>query len=241
MLQSITSLPTRTAPTGSEGAIQPWHDNALIRFFLYRLRLPPHVVALLVGGVYWFIPLAFAAWDGALMRAASAQSVVGFLKSLGMPSAVVAVANGIAAHQKFQGESSLPYLEDPTHFLFAIVLSLGALVATLTLKDFDRTVVNLKRNRIPQAKIRVVEHIYQSYRHEAFQTKYIVACAVFGAAACALFLYLHFSPNYAFWWGNREHGVAGLVFVPIVGAMVFTLLWGSILLLCGSLMLARIM
>jgi hypothetical protein len=57
----------------------------------------------------------------------------------------------------------------------------------------------------------------------------------------ALFIYLHTSPQYAFWWGSRQNGIAGLVFSFIVGGMVFAVLWGTILLVGGSLMLARIM
>jgi hypothetical protein len=226
-----------------ERAFPPWSGNSAIRFFLYDLNAPIYFLPLLVAIGYWLIPLLFSTWDDTLACKERAQAAVQYLDGVGLPTNLIEAAERYATSQRLEctNSESLPYLQDTTHFLFTLTLSIGVLAGLYNVKYFNRTVAALFGDGVILAKKSYVSRLYQSYRREAFKAKYVVVCAVFGILAGVLFLHLHHSPQLAFWWGSEKYGSAGLVFSVAVGAMVFSVLWGSVILIFGSLMLARIM
>ena len=194
---------------------------------------------ILCVGIYWLVPLALSAWDGTLLPFTGATSAVDSLAQSSVPQGVIDVARQFAQYQKLRGPNALPYLEDATHFLFALILSAGAFVAAVTLKSFNTTLTKLFNDGIPRADIQVVSGIYRDYRRKAFEKRFSCLSAVLGIAACILFL--HLSGSAEFWWGNRSYGAAGLAFAVIIGTMVFAVLQGAVILVFGALMLARLM
>ncbi len=240
---SPTEVPLGRQCMTDERAFPPWSDNFAIHFFLYGLNLPTYALPLLVAAGYWLLPLLISTWDGTLLCSARAEAAVQHLSTLGLPGTVIDIAKQFAAHQQLQCSNSLPYLQDKTHFLFTLALSLGVLAGVLNLKTFHRTVATLVEDGVTRTTQSSVSRLYRYYRREAFKPKYLIFCAFFGSIAAVLFLQLYLSPQpeYASWWGNQNYGIAGLVFSIIVGGMVFSVLWGSVILVFGSLMLARLM
>jgi hypothetical protein len=228
------------SPPIDEAAFPPWSDNFIVHFFLYQLKPLGYFLPAAVAVVYWLLPLLLSAWDGTLVSGARVDSAIRLFTELDWPSSVVDIAKRFKASQKLQAPDSLPYLQDLTHFVFALTLSLGALVSAMTIKNFNRTVAILASDQIPHADPRQISEIYQQYRKKAFQRRYVFLCLVLGLAAFLLFLYLYASPRYAYWWGSHQHGSAGLLFAIIVGGMVFSALWGLVILIFGAAMLARI-
>lgn len=227
-------------PPIDEAAFPPWSDNFIVHFFLYRLRPVGLLLPATVALAYWVLPLSVSAWDGTLLSGARIDTVVGELTDLGWPSGIVEGVRRFGETQKLQARDTLPYLQDFTHFVFALTLSLGALVSAVTIRGFNRTVALLASDEIPHADLRQISDIYQQYRKKAFRRRYMLLCGVLGAGAFVLFLYLYASPHYDYWWGSRQHGAAGLLFAVIVGGMVFCALWGLVILIFGAAMLARI-
>jgi hypothetical protein len=221
------------------GLFAPWSDKILIRTFLYDLNLQPWAIALLAG-IYWLAPLSFAAWDRTLLRSDDAVRLIAALTDFGLPPNVsnalvrVPFGDGVAAN-------ALPYLRDITHLLFTVVLCFGAAICAMTLKGFNRTIAELHKRGIPRAKAALVQRIYNAYRGHAFAPRYVVMSALFAAIAACLFIYFHRWSAHTEWWGHSTYGIAGLVFAPMVGLMVFGFVWGAVLLMHGSLMLARVM
>jgi len=231
------SVPPR--PT-DEAAFPPWSDNFIVHFFLYRLKPLGYFLPAAVAVVYWVLPLLLSARDGTLVNGTRVDAAVALLAELDWPSSVVDIARRFAASQKLRAPDSLPYLQDLTHFVFSLTLSLGALVGAVTIKNFHRTVAILSGDEIPHADPHQISNIYRCYRKKAFQLRYACVCIVLGLGAFALFFYLYASPRYAYWWGNRQNGAAGLLFAMIVGGMVFSVLWGLVILVFGAAMLARV-
>jgi hypothetical protein len=171
-------------PAIDEAAFPPWSDNFIVHFFLYRLK--PYFLPAVVAAIYWVLPLLLSAWDGTLLSGARVDSAIRVFTELDMGSMVVGLAKRFAASQKLQAPNSLPYLQDFTHFVFALTLSLGALVSALTIKNFNRTVAVLAADGIPHADPRQISEIYQRYRKKAFQRRYVCLCLVLalGTSCC---------------------------------------------------------
>jgi hypothetical protein len=239
MLNAVTNTSLEHG-TADEQAFPSWSYNRLVDLFLYRLNLPVYVLPLLVVGIYWLVPLLVSLWDGTALSRGRAEGFVQLLGQLGSPEQLIDAARLFASQQRFQAAESLPYLEDANHFLFTMTLALGAFVGTQILKNFDRTVLSLFRDGIPRAEIQVVSELYRHYRAIAFQMRYVWLSATLGVIAFVLFMHLHVSPDYSYWWGHRQHGAAGLVFAISVGGMVFAGVWGLTIVVFGSWMLARL-
>ena len=109
----------------------------------------------------------------------------------------------------------------------------------LWLRVHESTPLNLFKDGIPRAELQAVSGLYRRYRATAFQMRYVWISAALGVIAFVLFVYLHFSRDYAYWWGHEQHGVAGLVFAVSVGVMVSAGVWGLIIVVFGSWMLAK--
>jgi hypothetical protein len=207
---------------------------------LYRIGLPGYAMFLLLASGYWLLPMLISAWDGTVLNTQAIHKIAAALESLGSPASTVTMMREFLSGQGAKPAVSLPYLTDLTHLLFAIVVSCGAWLGTETLKNFDRVVKKLSADKVSRAGPAAVSRIYRRYRQLAFATRNIWLCVAIAVCAASFFVYLHFSAQYAFWWGNRLHGAAGLAFAVMVGAMVFAVVWGSLLLVFGSLMLARV-
>lgn len=207
---------------------------------LYQAGLPSYAMSILLFAGYWFLPMVISAWDGTLLNVKAVDRLATFLQVVGSPAFIVEWVRKTASYHAQNQLLSQPYLTDLTHFLFAVVIGCGAWLGTATLRNFDRAVTQLSADGIPQGDATAASNIYRQYRRQAFRTGNIVLCAVLAACTFALFVYLHRAEEYAYWWGSHKHGIAGFVFAVMVGAMVFSLVWGSLLLVFGSLMLARI-
>ncbi len=217
----------------------PWSDELLIDWLLFRLKIPIVLVPLMTAGVYWGVPLAFSVWDGTLFSSAIASSGADYLSQSGAPQSIIDAAQQFAAYQKIRGPAALPYLQDTTHFLFTIILSIGAAIATITLKNFNTTIAKLVNEGIPHSSDETVAHIYVNYRRRAFLKRYSCLSAALGLAAALLFLHLSGSAQLSYWWGSNQYGMAGDAFAVIIGLMVFAVLQGAIILIFGALMFAR--
>ena len=205
----------------------PWSDNRLMTLLLYRIGLPGYAMFLLLASGYWLLPLLISVWDGTVLNTQAIHRLAAVLESIGSPASAVAMIRELLFGLGAKPAISLPYLTDLTHFLFATVISCGAWLGTETLKNFDRAVKKLSADKVLRAGPAAVSRIYRHYRQLAFATRNIWLCVALAVFVAGFFVHLHFSANYAFWWGNRDHGAAGLVFAVMVGAMVFAVVWGS--------------
>jgi hypothetical protein len=221
--------------------IPPWSHNYLLDFLLYRLKAPAAVLPIAVALSYWGVPFLLSLFDGTTISAATARQIATTFAGLPSPEFVKSLASEFARHQKLSGSNALPYLNDTTHLAFTLVISIGALSAILTMKNFNLTVLRLLREDTPAWNVRFTGYVYRHFRDKAFRKRYIPVCAALGVLSSILFSYLCLSPNYGYWWGSGKNGIAGHVFVAIVGIMVFSGLWIALLLVFGSLMLARLL
>ncbi len=219
----------------------PWSDDFLVDWLLFRLKIPIVLVGLMTAGVYWAIPLAFSAWDGTLFGFANASAGADYLRQSAAPQSLIDAAQQFAAYQKIRSPGALPYLQDATHFLFTIILSVGASIAAITLKNFNTTTAKLFNEGIPCADVETVTRIYGDYRRRAFSKRYSCLSAALGLAASLLFLHLSRSAQLDYWWDSNHYGAAGTTFAIIIGLMVFAVLQGAIILIFGALMLAGLM
>jgi hypothetical protein len=238
----MSSFTVSLSPAGSikQPTFEPWANNLLLHWFLYTVSPPSFVVSLLIFAVYWIVPFLISAYHGTLLSVARANALLAALADGGAPAGLLNLARQFAAAQSIHQANGLGYLEDTTHFIFAVVISLGAAVGTQTLRHFDRTAAQLLRDSIPRTNEKRVVQIYNRYMRGAFQRRYILLAVVAAVSACLLFGYLWDLPRYSYWWGSGDYGFAGLVFAVIVGAMVYSVVWAAILLVYGSLMLARL-
>lgn len=190
--------------------------------------------------VYWLIPFLLCAYERVLLSRSGGDQVVKLLTTYEAPAAVVALVRHFVDSQQIQVTNGVGYLEDATHLLFTMVLSLGTVVGALTFRGFDLTLDLLLRERIPRTSAEHVTELYDRFKRRAFQARYIALAIVCGASAFLLFAYLWQSPKTVYWWGNARYGAAGFVFAGIIGGMVYSLVWTGILLVYGSLMLSHL-
>jgi hypothetical protein len=208
-------------------------------YLLYGFGLRSYAAGILVALLYWGTPLLFSMWDGTALSAAGAARLVQALGAIGAPQSIVQIANGLAAHAG--GGLTKPYLEDDTHFYFSLIISVGAVIAIETLERFDRTVIALTQDRIPSIDLKTVIALYVSYRDAAFRWSHLAFAGIFGL--CILILVVHLSrlDSTTFWWGHHGYGIAGAVYAVMAAFVVFGMLWGTIIMVYGSLMLTRLM
>lgn len=230
-------------PLADDHSVQfpPWADNVLLNYLLYGLKLRSYLVGILVALLYWFMPLLFSMWDGTAIDAANAGNITQFLELIRAPQSIAQIPAHLSLAQRGSGSLQIPYLEDGTHFLFSAIISVGAVIAVETIKRFNCTVAALNRDGIPFVDPKEVLGIYSAYRQAAFRWSNMGFCGVFSLCIFVLAYRLHLSADTASWWGNHGYGVAGAVFAAMASLMVFGMLGGAIIMVYGSLMLARLM
>lgn len=221
--------------------IPPWSYNYFLDFLLYRLKAPTVMLPAAVALFYWGVSFVLSLFDGTTINAVTANGLATTCADLPISGFIKSLVSEFARHQKLSGAHALPYLNDMTHLAFTLVISIGALSAMLTMKNFNLTVLRLLREDTPAWNLRFTGYVYRRFRDKAFRRRYILLCAVMGALASILFSYLCMSAKYEYWWGSGKNGIAGFAFAAIVGAMVFSGLWVALLLVFGSLMLARLL
>jgi len=195
---------------------------------------------LLTFCAYWLVPFVFCVYDGTLLGPQSVAWLQQRILDFSMPDTAIDAADKFLSSQTLIMDGSVGYLDDMNHFIFAITLCLGCTLGVAALRNFNRTMDNLQKNGVPATDSMDVSSIYEIYLRKAFRPAVMIACGGLAVLAFYLFIGMYDAPGQQGWWGNSRYGIAGLVFAVIIGAMVFSLLWGGYILTMGSIMLSRI-
>jgi len=179
-------------------------------------------------------------YDGTTLSGSDVSYIAHAIGNLPLPTPAIVAFQNFASRLALHDPGSLPYLHDKTHLMFSILLCVASTPAVHTIKRFNLIVIELLEDGIPMCESDEVVGLYNNLRSKALQLRYIMFAALLGILASILFLSMYISPNYVFWWGNRQNGIAGLFFGIIIGVMVFLSVWVAILLAFGSLMLAEL-
>ena len=232
-----TSVANATGPTYA-----PWTTSRLLRRVLFEKPKPSYLASLGIFALYWGLPFLLAVIYGTIIPK---DIVLNMAKGLAtnLPDffANAKALKAFANYQQLETPDSLAYLTDTTHFIFAVVISIGGGLAAHIIKRFNRTVEELRREEVPLATDSDVLNVYEAYRCVATHWAFRAASVVVAFLTFVIFVYLAKARGNTHWWGHLSHGYAGIVFALIEALMVY---WGTrvlILIGMGSLMLVKLM
>ena len=226
----------------SESDLFPWWTSSpFVRKWVFEHRQSAFVSGLVVFLVYWVAPLILTLLFGSIITCATRQELLNLL-SAGPEDMfdVPKLLSHLNCMQSVGSVDPLGYLTDKTHFLFAVIISIGAALATHVVRLFDVTMIELRDDGIPRAGDEVLSGSYKYYRGLATHRRFRALSMLLALATLAIFLYITRADGYTYWWGSSKFGYAGYFFSVIAALMVY---WGSraiILIGLGSIMIARI-
>jgi hypothetical protein len=216
-----------------------WSKSFVVRKVVFEWRISGFWAGIFVFAVYWGIPLLFALISGTVLPRPMLEEWSAML-SANFPDVSLEskYLNELAHHQKLQYMTDLTYLTDKTHFIFALVISIGAGIATHVVRNFNTTIIRLRQRAIPRADEADLRAVYARHRDMAAHKRFKILSLILGLLAGAVFYSMSRATGYNDWWGYHEYGNAGVVFAFIEALMVY---WGVrtiILMGIGSLMLS---
>jgi hypothetical protein len=211
-----------------------------VKKVIFEWRLSGVWVGLLVFAVYWGIPFMSALLSGTLIQRPRLESWANLLAS-NFPDYKLETKyiHALAQHQHLASFCDQAYLTDKTHLIFAIVISIGAGIATYVIRNFNTTVIQLRHRGIPLAGEDNLKLDYATYYKFATHKGWKIMSGILGLFTGLIFFSLAKATGNASWWGYHAYGYSGALFALIETMMVY---WGSrtiILMGVGSLMLAK--
>lgn len=217
-----------------------WSSSWVVKKVVFERQLSGYWLGLLIFAVYWGIPLLFSLFSGTVLLK---DILTGWSASLSDTSRdllpIASYLTELAQGQMLHGDDSLSYLTDKTHFAFALIISIGAGIATRVVRSFNATIIQLRQGEIPVANESELIADYLRYRKRAAHPLLRFMSFVLAVITVLIFYYIASDSDNSDWWGYSAYGKGGVVFAVIEGFMVY---WGSrtiILMGMGSLMLAK--
>lgn len=217
-----------------------WSTSWLVAKIVHEWGVGSLWVGVIVFTVYWGIPLLFSIFSGTML---SHEVLLNWSLSLSNNSPdllpVSKYLKELARGQNLRHLSDLSYLSDKTHFIFALLISVGAGIATRVVRHFNTTIIQLRQGGIPVASEEQLKATYLRYRRLATHSGFRFISLVLAVVTGLIFYYISKDNDYNHWWGYHSYGSTGTVFAIIEGLMVY---WGSrtiLLMGMGSLMLAN--
>ncbi|MCI0506039.1 MAG: hypothetical protein L0Z73_07985, partial [Gammaproteobacteria bacterium] len=216
-----------------------WTKSFFVRKVVFEWRISGFWAGVTVFAVYWCVPLVFALISGTVLPRPILEEWSSML-SANFPdvSPEAKYFNGLAHDQKLHYLTDLAYLTDKTHFFFALVISVGAGIATHVVRNVNTTIIKLRQRAIPLADEAELKAVYARYRDLAAHKGFKIMSLILGLLAGAIFYSMSRATSYSDWWGYHEYGYAGVAFAFVEALMVY---WGMrtvILMGMGSIMLA---
>lgn len=207
----------------------------VFRLIIFRFRLGPWLVGLLIFTGYWGLPAVLAAFSGTLV---TRESIAALMADLPAPLLQLGVHQALLDAQKLQ--TGLAYLNDSSHFVFAALLSLGGAAAALILARIHSTVGALSADGILSDDSLTLK-TYRRFHGAANHWFARVASLVLAGLTGVLFVSFHFAEAYSYWWGHHQHGLAGYLFAVITAGMVYFGTQTMVLTSFGSVMFAGLL
>ena len=227
----------------SKSVLYPWWGASLfVRKWIFERQSSALTSGFAVFILYWFAPLVLALFFGSIITCETRQKLINLLST--RPTDLIDVPNLLGQLRCMASAAEaqpLGYLTDKTHFLFAIIISIGAGFATHVVRRFNATIIELRDGDIPHANDEELSTIYRYYRGLTAYLRFRAISLLLALATLWIFLYIIRSDRYTYWWGSNQFGYTGYFFSVIVALMVY---WGSrfiVLIGLGSIMISRLM
>jgi hypothetical protein len=177
---------------------------------LLRFPIRYPVIPIVIFGSYWLIPLAI------LAASASPDGTLSVLKV------------------------STSYVQDLTHFIYAALISLGAVPVYIILRKTSpiiRHTLQIVKGETDYAQWRSK---YGRYQNAAFSWLLVIACAGLALAVFLILLSRALDDQYSYWWGHISNGYAGIYVALIASQMVFWGTWSFFIVTAVSLIISHI-
>lgn len=162
-----------------------------------------------------------------------------FLGYWGIPLVLLVSSQGREVTTAGRTEALL-YLNDYTHLIYSLLISLGALPVYVVLKKTSpvvRHTLRVVRGKTDHSQWMAK---YRAYQTAAFSQWLVGACAALALVVFLVFLSRIYDDQYRGWWGHRSHGVAGLYFAFAAAQMVFWATWLLLVVAAVSLVISHI-
>ena len=187
-----------------------------LRLIFDRMGVDPWLAGIAVFGGYWGIFLVLSALNRVLL---AKDWITRLMEDL--PSYVLS----LGLHQQFlesqKIESGQAYLNDSSHFVFAILLVPGTWAGCWILTRVHSTLEQLRSDGLPDTNPQDVRDLYYHYRGFANHWSLRIVSLALAAATTLFFLGFHWDADNAAWWGHQNHGLTGVFFAGVEGVMVY--------------------
>ena len=207
---------------------------------LYGIGLPGYAMFLLVASGYWLLPLLISAWEGTVLNTQAIEKIAAALESLGSPGVYRHHDARLPVRPRRQTCRFAIYLTDLTTFVCGRH-QLRCLAWHRNPEEFHRAVKEIVGRQDPACRPGSgIAHLSALSPACFCNTQHMAVRRDSRCCAASFFVYLIFGTLRVLVGQQTARYCSGLAFAVMVGAMVFAAVWGSLLLVLGSLMLARV-
>jgi hypothetical protein len=151
------------------------------------------------------------------------------------PKTVIQMA--LTIFTKHSNGDPIPYLDDRSHLIFAVVLATGGCFASVFLRKLHSTFNRLAGESLPSKNAHQSHMIYKRYRIIANHWLGRLISLLIALPVLGFFLALHHDQQLQHWWGSSIHGHAGLLFSITEFLMVYYGVQGLLMMTCAALMI----
>ncbi|MDE2476448.1 MAG: hypothetical protein KGO48_15455 [Alphaproteobacteria bacterium] len=230
---------TLSDSTPDPGTVGPWLKG-ILRKLIPAIGINPWQAGVLTFSAYWGLPFILCLLQGTLIKreAAGQLALQIFPLQIHVPL-IDRELNHFVAFQKLSGPYALAYMNDRTHFLFAVLLAAGAAVWMYAITELPQAVMKLHGDGVMRSSD--IARTYEKYRERAYGRQGLIVSALFAIPAAGTFIVIGEHSNAVNWWGYAGYGYAGIAMSLMIGIMAF---WGTrslFILGYASLMLSRLL
>lgn len=200
------------APANPEDYYPTWSNDLFMNWLLYDRKTPAWLVAILVFFFYWVIPFIYSFSAKTILR-----------KDTKCPDVPYSICKTVVEVQQLgiPNCASITYLQDDTHFIFAVTIAVGGGLASYVIRRFNLTVIELRKSKIPLGEEDDFVALYHYYKNIMNHWGFKVFSLSSAIAVFAVFFKLSSLETHRDWWGYIDYGCTGYILALIEGIMVY--------------------